>query len=277
MFKQRLASVSVFMCGIAALAWPRMASADAEPAAAPVETPPVETSVVAPAPEANDGPVAPSTNPPAGETKGARVTWARSEPPASAASSEAEAAEAEPGAHLHDGLYCRVAFGLGHLNVRSEKGSQVTGWGLSPEVWVGGSPIAGLALGGTVGMLAVWNPEAAITAADSGGLGPVSGEARGMATYSSFGVFADYYPMPRAGLHLMTGINFSAFEFTPEGGETSQPATGIGVFGGLGYEWWASEQWSVGPLVRLHWASLSDASGGTNIVSPVFMLGVTNH
>ena len=178
---------------------------------------------------------------------------------------------------MHDGLYCRAALGAGHLHARTENGSTIDGWGFSPEVWLGGSPVAGLALGGTVALLAVGDPDAAITAADSGGLGDVSGEARGVATYSSFGVFADYYPMPRAGFHVMAGLNFSSLEFTPTGGQASEPATGVGVFGGAGYEWWASDQWSVGPLVRVHWASLSDAGGATHILSPVFMLGVTNH
>jgi hypothetical protein len=178
---------------------------------------------------------------------------------------------------LHDGLYYRVAFGAGHFRARSENGSSVSGWGFSPEFWIGGSPVVGLALGGTVGFLLVPNPDAAITAADSDGAGDVSGEARGIVTYSTIGVFADYYPMPRAGLHIMTGLNLSSFKFTADSGQESQPASGLGVFAGVGYEWWAGEQWSVGPLVRLHWASVSDDGGTNSILSPVFMLGITNH
>lgn len=226
------------MCGIAAPAWARTASADG------LE----ETASAQSAPEATGGEFAPS--PESGP---------------------------EPGAHLHDGLYYRIAFGAGYVKATTNNGSEVTGWGFSPEFWVGGSPVAGLALGGTFGIVAVPNPDAAITAADSGGLGPISGEAQGLATYSTYGLFADYYPNPRAGLHIMAGLNFSSFKFIPDSGNASQPATGVGVFGGIGYEWWAGQQWSVGPLVRLHWASVSDDSGATSILSPVIMLGVTNH
>jgi hypothetical protein len=210
------------------------------------------------------------------------VHWDRSEPSASepdsleARGSEPEKTEAEPGAHLHDGMYYRVALGTGYVKATTENGSELTGWGFSSEFWMGGSPIAGLALGGTFGIVAVPNPDAAISAADSGA-GPDSGEAQGIATYSTFGMFADYYPNPRGGLHIMAGLNFSSFKFTADSGTASQPATGVGLFGGIGYEWWAGQQWSVGPLVRLHWASVSDDSGGTSVLSPVFMLGVTNY
>lgn len=271
------------LCGIAAYALARAASADGVAAFPPVETAPAPPAPAPPAPappvpEAPSGQVAPeATNLPAPASKGPRVHWASSERAASQTNSEAEAAESEPGAHLHDGLYYRVAFGAGHFRASSENGSKVSGWGFSPEFWMGGSPIVGLALGGTVGILLVPNPDATITAADSGGSGDVSGEARGIVTYSTIGVFADYYPMPRAGLHIMTGLHLSSFKFTADSGQESQPASGLGVFGGVGYEWWAGEQWSVGPLVRLHWSSVSDDGGTTSILSPVFMLGVTNH
>jgi hypothetical protein len=167
--------------------------------------------------------------------------------------------------------------GIGHISATTENDSTISGWGVAPDVWIGGSPAPGLAIGVTLSGVSVADPEADISAADSGGLGRVTGEAHGTLTYSIFGLFADYYPAPTGGLHFMAGVNYSVFKFAPDTGESAAPASGFGLFGGLGYEWWIGDEWSVGPLARLHWASVSDDGGTTSVLSPVFMLGFTYH
>lgn len=181
------------------------------------------------------------------------------------------------GFHVHDGFYLRLALGAGYVVATSENDSKLKGWGIAPDIWIGGSPAPGLAIGVTFNGVSAPDPHIDATAADTGGLGPISGEASGTLTYSVFGLFADYYPDPTGGLHLMAGVNYSVMKFEADNGVESDPASGIGLAGGIGYEWWIGREWSVGPLARLHWASLSDAGATTTVLSPVFLLGFTNH
>jgi hypothetical protein len=124
--------------------------------------------------------------------------------------------------------------------------------------------------------LLVPDPDASIAAADNNGVA-VSGQARGVAVFSDFGPFVDFYPDPRKGLHFMAGLTYSSFSFTNDAGESSESATGVGLFGGAGYEAWIGSEWSLGLLARLQWASLSDSSGTTTALAPVMLLGLTCH
>jgi hypothetical protein len=251
--------------------------ADAKPPVPSATFAPVETAP-SPAPTpAPPSPDAPSATPAPAPVPAARPTAAPSNQASEDEVSDNGDGERQPGARLHDGFYLRLALGVGHLSATSEKDSTMSGWGVAPDVWIGGSPVPGLALGVTFSGLSVPNPEADISAADSGGLGRVTGEARGTLTYSIFGLFADYYPAPTGGLHVMAGLNYSVFKFALENGESSAAASGVGLFGGLGYEWWIGKEWSVGPLARVHWASVSDTGGKTSVLAPVLLLGFTYH
>lgn len=240
-----------------------------------VPPPPAEGSPASPSPE-----VAPS--PPPEPPRPARVIAApSSERPDSAALDELPADDEDEmhkrGFHVHDGFYLRLGLGVGYVAATSENDSTFKGWGIAPDIWIGGSPTPGLAIGVTLNGVSVPDPHLDATAADTGGLGPVSGEAPGTLTYSVFGLFADYYPDPTAGLHFMAGLNYSVMQFKADSGVESDPASGVGLMGGMGYEWWIGRDWSVGPVARLHWASVSDVGGRTSVLSPVFLLGFTYH
>jgi hypothetical protein len=273
-------------------------SFDASPAPPSSNVDPSTTQPPAqPAPPAPDSGVtsppaaigsAPDAIPPAGEPsrepRSARVLAAPATDSSNRDERTSESVEAAEerelharGFHVHDGFYLRLGLGAGFLSVRSEHDSTFKGWGVAPDIWIGGSPIPGLAIGVTLNGVSVVNPHLSATAADTGGLGPVSGEAPGTLTYSVFGVFADYYPEPSGGLHFMAGLNYSVAQFDAENGPDSDPASGVGLTGGLGYEWWIGRDWSVGPLARLHWASVSDVGGKLTVLSPVFLLGFTYH
>jgi len=229
------------------------------------------------APEAAD-----SAAPRSKEPRAARVIAAPSnELPDAAESEEPGLGDEEElhkrGHHVHDGFYLRLGLGAGYLMATSENDSTFKGWGIAPDVWIGGSPTPGLAIGVTFNGISTPDPYLNATAADTGGLGAVSGEAPGTLTYSVFGVFADYYPNPTGGFHLMAGLNYSLMKFEADNGLESDAATGVGLTGGLGYEWWIGNEWSVGPLARLHWASVSDVGGQTSVLAPVFLLGFTYH
>jgi hypothetical protein len=189
---------------------------------------------------------------------------------------EAEEPKA-PHGHLHDGFYLRLALGVGYISAATKNDSSLTGWGVAPDIWMGGSPIPGLAIGVTFNGVSSASPHADIAAADSGGVGHVSGDIHGSLTYSVFGLVADIYPMPRAGLHFMAGVNYSVLKLDPDNGVEVDAASGVGLVGGVGYEWWIARDWSVGPLARLHWASVSDDVDTFTLLSPVILLGFTYH
>lgn len=245
------------------------------PVAPEPATPAAEASSATPDPPAEAPPAAPA--PPAAKPRPARVLVAPASEQPETAETVQDEEEDKGGAHVHDGFYMRLALGVGHISASTEKASTLSGWGVAPDIWIGGSPIPGLAIGVTFNGVSVTDPHAEITAADSGGLGPVSGDAPGTLTYSVFGLAGDFYPAPTGGLHFMAGINYSAFNFTADHGQETKPASGIGLLGGVGYEWWIGREWSVGPLARLHWASVSDAGTTFSILSPVLLLGFTYH
>jgi len=239
---------------------------------APVPTSPAP-STESGAPDVSFGPAEQAPPPPASAPPAVPAAAAST----AASNEEAGADSPPPGAHLHDGFYTRLGLGVGYISGTTENDSSISGWGVAPDIWIGGSPTPGLALGVTLSGVSAPNPHADVAAADSGGVGAVSGDARGTLTYSIFGLFADYYPMPRGGLHFMGGFNYSVFQFKPEEGEASSSDSGFGLFGGLGYEWWIGNEWSVGPLARLHWASVSSSGVSTSVLSPVLLLGFTYH
>jgi hypothetical protein len=181
------------------------------------------------------------------------------------------------GSYVHDGFYLRFALGPGYLSSKTQNRSTIKGWGVGADLWLGGSPLPGLALGVTFNGVTAPNPRAELTAADTGGLGAVSGNPDGYLGYSVVGLFGDYYPDPTGGLHFMAGISYSTLKFTANSGGESNPASGLGLVGGVGYEWWVGREWSVGPVARLHWASLNDDVEGWQVLSPVLLLGFTYH
>jgi hypothetical protein len=180
------------------------------------------------------------------------------------------------GRRFHDGAYSRYGIGGAYQSVTSGGGSTLTGGGVSVDAWFGGTPAPGWAIGAIWSALLVADPDASISAADNNGVA-VSGQARGLTVLSSLGPFVDVYPDPRAGLHFMAGVTYSSFSFTTDAGESSESATGVGLFGGAGYEAWIGSEWSLGLLTRLQWASLSDSSGTTTALAPVLLLGLTCH
>ncbi len=177
---------------------------------------------------------------------------------------------------FHDGAYSRYGFGGGYQSATSGGGSTISGGGVSVDAWFGGTPAPGWAIGAMWSALLVADPDASISAADNNGVA-VSGQAQGLTIFSSLGPFVDFYPDPRTGLHFMAGLTYSSFSFTNAAGESSESATGVGLFGGAGYEAWLSSEWSLGLLARLQWASLSDPSGTTTAFAPVLLLGLTCH
>jgi len=156
--------------------------------------------------------------------------------------------------HRHDGFYLRLSTGFGPYNESiSQKGQNphttVTGIATVGDFAIGGSLRPGFVLGG-----AIWSTSvlAADARTDAGEVVPPSAGQR--SSYSVIGPWMDYYFNPRGGLHMPVSCGFAVVRgLDAEGVRFNQDNTafGAGFLVGLGYEWWVSDEWSVGVLGRL--------------------------
>jgi hypothetical protein len=165
-------------------------------------------------------------------------------------------AMARAGYHVHDGFYLRIAAGLGggHGSVSTDRNSVpnygVGGAGLALNVWVGGTPWRGLALGGLVGYQGLRDGDT-IVEGQKTGLG-MQGSAYLIAP------FIDAFPDPLRGLHIggalgLAGFNAKANSHALEVDYDAKDYNG-GGFGGsawIGYMGWVGPEWSLGGLVQL--------------------------
>jgi hypothetical protein len=156
--------------------------------------------------------------------------------------------------HRHDGFYLRLSTGFGPYNESISRPGQdphtsITGIATTGDFAIGGSPRPGLVLGG-----AIWSTSvlAADARTDAGEVVPSSAGQR--SSYSVFGPWLDYYFNPRGGLHMPASLGFDVVRgLDTQGARFSRDntAVGAGLLIGLGYEWWVSDEWSVGILGRL--------------------------
>lgn len=175
----------------------------------------------------------------------------------------------------HAGLHVRVGVGTGYATGSSSLddvnlSADVSGVPVSTEISIGTTIAPGLVLGGgTFSMI--------LPAPSYGGM------TSGANHISGTGPFVDYYVDPRHGLHAQAALLATAgYLQGKDGGESS---TGFGIGGelGIGYEWWLSESWSIGPIARVTYyrlyASSSDTSTSSTLglVVPSVLVGITYH
>jgi hypothetical protein len=181
------------------------------------------------------------------------------------------------GDYVHDGLYLRLAGGLGGATDR------LTGSGRSSEGPIGRlrgsvSSIAGatqVAVGFTP--LRGWVLGVAIdTVTLSGGQASLKEELGqfefGTSQLAVYGVLIDYYHDALRGFHVQATGGITSYVMSQgqalSDGVIAPPhaAVGGGFSLGLGNQWWISPEWSVGVLPRLMlgWASGTDQFGAVH-------------
>jgi hypothetical protein len=191
----------------------------------------------------------------------------------------------------HDGLYLRLAGGLGtgfdslegagNLDGASLSASSTTGsaggFAGATEVAIGASPIPGWALGAGIYTTTISSPSS-----DDLEFDVLPGGQRYEFTLTQlalFAIFSDVYPMPDTGFHVQGGAGLAVLVMglgtsestaaTPEGAGEGLPTTqahtalGPGMMLGVGYEWWIGNEWSLGALARFTyaWTSGDDGDG----------------
>lgn len=159
-------------------------------------------------------------------------------------------------AETHDGFYLRLALGGGggklerSGNLDAGNGvysgdSSISGPMSVFELALGGTPAPGLVVFG--GLVAYTHPEAKLEREDGSEVDLDGGLETGI-----MGAGVDYYIDDRGGFHFggMLGLGYARAP-TPEGSLFENMGGAGGALSlSIGYDWWVSEQWSIGVLGR---------------------------
>ena len=152
------------------------------------------------------------------------------------------------GGRLHDGFYLRLALGLGaggglvSSDSRSVGDYSFGGGGGAFDVWLGGTPTPGLAMGAALSLLGV-NSSARRVAGNR-----IPGDVS--ASTGMLGYFVDVFPDPERGFHFGGALGVASGNAEVKDGAKFEGG-GLGLEAWTGYEFWVSPQWSVGGMVRL--------------------------
>jgi hypothetical protein len=159
--------------------------------------------------------------------------------------------EKNPTAHRHDGFYLRLSLGGGSVGARGERYDaqqnrsdyDFRGNGVSFDAMVGGTPAPGIAVGGAYLANTAARTDYEDDRTKDAGL-----------SYGMIGPFVDIYPNPKTGFHIGGAVGPTvAVTFDDESNERSI-AAGFGGAAWIGYDFWVSDQWSLGAMFRVQGA-----------------------
>jgi hypothetical protein len=181
------------------------------------------------------------------------------------------------GRHFHNGFYLQMALGLGYLGATASEGGEdlsIDGGAVTGSLWIGGSLVPGFVLGvGTLSTIAV-SPHLTYTNANDASLNR-TGSSDLSLHLQMFGLVSDIYPDPRSGLHFQAMLGYAVLSATQNGQSTStNDPTGLGLMGGIGYDFWVSNEWSVGVLARVAYAATKFDDTGANVGIPTTAPGL---
>ncbi|HEY0463732.1 MAG TPA: hypothetical protein VGC79_05965, partial [Polyangiaceae bacterium] len=152
------------------------------------------------------------------------------------------------GTHLHDGFYLRMALGLGlgGALVSSDSksiGDYSFGGGVGAfDLWIGGTPAAGLSMGAALSGLGLGSSQRSVDGHR------VSGDVTG--STGLLGYFVDVFPDPQRGLHFGGALGLASGAAKVQDSSQEFRGGGLGLQAWGGYEFWVSPQWSLGGMLR---------------------------
>jgi len=149
---------------------------------------------------------------------------------------------------LHDGFYLRLGLGVGvgGALVSSDSksiGDYSFGGGAGAfDLWIGGTPVSGLAMGAALTGLGIGSSQRSVDG------NHVSGDVSGGS--GLLGYFVDVFPNPERGLHFggAVGLASGQAEVKDSGRKFQGGGLGLQAFGG--YDFWVTPQWSLGGMLR---------------------------
>ena len=202
----------------------------------------------------------------AGLTVAAMVCWAGS-------------AQAEP--ETHDGFQFRGTLGGGYLHdSESLEGTpvdferSVSGAAALVELYLGGTPVPGLVLGGFLSGMSAPNPKAKFNGAS------VGSDDDATLGLGSIGPYVDYYPDVQGGLHVLGTLGYGLLSFDDGSGNgddatSSETSSGFTLGAGIGYDAFVSDEWSLGALARLSYGWTSHGPSAIPMHDDVLMFGLS--
>jgi hypothetical protein len=157
--------------------------------------------------------------------------------------------------HVHDGFYLRLGAGLGggHASISADKGNGknfgMGGGGAALNLWVGGTPWRGIALGGMGSYQGLSDSDTVL-----------EGQKTGLGTNGStflVGPFIDAFPDPLRGLHVGGSLSLAFLNVKSDShalqnaGFANYNAGGLGGSAWIGYMGWVAPEWSLGGMLQL--------------------------
>lgn len=181
--------------------------------------------------------------------------------------------EPKPGARLHDGFYLRMSFGLGSgtatedITAPGADYPEIKFSGLTTmfDILIGGSPVPGFVLGGGLVGHSIMNPTVKADGVEYDTDDDVS------LNLSTLGLFTAIYPDPRSGFNIHGLVGYGVISASNGTSRSTNNPSGFSLMGGVGYDFWVGDQWSLGPDLRLAYAKTS-WGGGSGEEDKVSML-----
>jgi len=184
------------------------------------------------------------------------------------------------GGYLHDGFYARLAFGAAYswgsgsvspLSLQDpEEGAELDFAGQGPSflLFVGGTLPGGVAIGGAVMSTLAGEPTYET---------PDGRRKGGTVGLPFIGLFADWYPDPSGGLHLLGALGIGAATYAEDDSIPPRDlaASGFALAGGVGYDLFVGRDFSMGALPVLQYARSSFDPGESEATGTVETMAVS--
>jgi hypothetical protein len=164
-------------------------------------------------------------------------------------------AHSRRGYHVHDGFYLRMGLGLGggHGSISNDGNGasnyEVGAGGLALNLWVGGTPWSGVAVGGLLSLQGINESETVVEGETT--------EEDMDAALALLGVFIDAFPDPQRGLHVggslgLAGLNAKASgdKLQDQLGVKDYDGGGLGASAWIGYMGFVGPEWSLGGMLQ---------------------------
>jgi hypothetical protein len=207
-----------------------------------------------------------------------RLTWKRSVKAlasiAAVAGIVSVSGHAKAEALTHDGFYLQFNAGLGYTSASSEPTPSFK------EKLAGVTFPSALLLGGTVGPVVIgggffadhaFSPSYSLNGNESPLVNDVT------MTLIGIGVFADIYPDVHKGLHFQPFVGWGGLERSVNGDSGGSDPTGLVLAVGGGYDFFISDNWSFGGMLRIAYAPLSYNDTSVSVFSPSLLATITYH
>jgi hypothetical protein len=176
-----------------------------------------------------------------------------------------------------------MSFGIGsgsatdtlQLNGVTQPDLKFSGTAIMLDILIGGSPVPGFVLGGGLVTHQILSP----TLKQNGQTATTGGSVS--LDLNTIGLFTAIYPDPSSGfnIHALVGYGVISANYGDNTTSSNNPS-GLSIMGGVGYDFWVSDQWSIGPDLRVAYAKTSYSAGYEEKVSmlvPTLSFTATYH